>query len=86
MNNKKIIPIIIGVAVTGLIGGYVVLGETSDVQTNYWNNLDISKMSCDEIRDNGEKVAHGIFDGHEKVVEIFATEWNERSCIQSISS
>lgn len=81
MNNKKIIPIIIGVAVTGLIGGYAVLDEPSDVQVNYWNDMDISKMSCDEIRDNGEKVAHDVIEGHEMVVERFATEWNEQSCV-----
>jgi hypothetical protein len=84
MNNKKFIPIIIGVAVTGLIGGYAVFGETSDVQTNYWKNVDISKMSCDEIKQNGEKIAHDVFEGHEKIVEMFATEWNEQSCGQSI--
>ena len=85
MNKKKLISIIIGLAVTSLIGGYTVLDETPDIQANDWKNVDISKMSCDEIRQNGEKVAHGIFEGHEKMVEIFATEWNDRSCGQSIN-
>ena len=84
LNKKKLIPIIIGLAVTSLIGGYTVLDKTSDVQANDWKNVDISMMSCDEIRQNGEKVAHGIFEGHEKIVKRFATEWNEQSCGRSI--
>ncbi len=85
MNKKKSIPIIIGFAVTILIGGYTVLDKTSDIQADDWKNADLSNMSCDEIRQNGEKVAHDIFEGHEKIVERFATEWNEQSCGPSIN-
>ena len=85
MNKKKLIPVIIGLAVTSLIGGYTVLDTTSDVQANDWKNVDLSKMSCDEIRQSGEKVAHDIFEGHEKIVERLATEWNEQSCGRSIN-
>ena len=85
MNKKKSIPIIIGFAVTILIGGYTVLDKTSDIQADGWKNVDLSKMSCDEIRQNGEKVAHGIFEEHEKIVERFATEWNERGCGRSVN-
>jgi hypothetical protein len=80
LNKKKLTPIIIGLAVTILIGGYAVLDKTPDTQAVDWKNVDLSKMSCDEIRQSGEKVAHDIFEGHEKIVERFATEWNEQSC------
>ncbi len=85
MNKKKSIPIIIGFAVTILIGGYTILDKTSDIQADVWKNVDLSKMSCDEIKQNGEKVAHGIFEEHEKIVERFATEWNERGCGRSVN-